>query len=107
MEIDVTKENFTKEVLESDVPVLVDFWADWCMPCKMVAPVLEELSRSYAGKMKVAKIDVTDQADIAAEYEVVSIPTFVVFDSGKEVERLVGAAPKESLADLVQPYIKD
>ncbi|AFG38575.1 thioredoxin [Spirochaeta africana] len=105
MEIEVTKDNFAAEVLEADVPVLVDFWADWCMPCKMVAPVLEELSATYAGKVKIAKVDVDSQGDLAAEYEVISIPTMVVFKGGEEVDRHLGAAPKDSLVQLLEKHL--
>ena len=105
MEINVTKDTFESEVLQADVPVLVDFWADWCMPCKMVAPVLEELSSQFAGKVKIAKVDVDSQGDLAAEYEVISIPTMLVFRDGEVVDRHVGAAPKDTLVQLLERYL--
>lgn len=105
MEIEVTKDNFATEVLESDVPVLVDFWADWCMPCKMVAPVLEDMSKEYAGKAKIAKVDVDSQSELAAEHEVVSIPTLVVFSGGKAVDRHIGAAPRDTLVKLLEAHL--
>ncbi|GAB6088722.1 thioredoxin [Spirochaeta dissipatitropha] len=105
MEVEVTKENFEAEVLASSVPVLVDFWADWCMPCKMLGPVLEELAKEYSGRLKIAKIDVDSQSSLASEYEVVSIPTLLLFKDGGEVERHVGAAPKTTLIEIVTPYL--
>lgn len=105
MEVDVTKENFEAEVLASSVPVLVDFWADWCMPCKMLGPILEDLAREYSGRLKIAKIDVDSQSSLAAEYEVVSIPTLLLFKDGGEVERQVGAAPGTTLIELITPYL--
>ncbi|MFW5802234.1 MAG: thioredoxin [Spirochaeta sp.] len=105
MAIDVTKDNFETEVLNSKVPVLVDFWAEWCMPCKMVEPVLDELSQEYAQQFKVAKVDVDSQPNVAAQYEVVSIPTIIVFRNGEEVDRRVGAAPKETLINLMKQYV--
>ena len=74
MKVEITTDNFEQEVIEADVPVLVDFWAEWCMPCKMVAPVLEEMSKEYEGKLKIGELDVDSQADLAARYNVVSIP---------------------------------
>lgn len=105
VEVDVTKENFEAEVLASSVPVLVDFWADWCMPCKMLGPILEDLAREYSGRLKIAKIDVDSQSSLAAEYEVVSIPTLLLFKDGGEVERQVGAAPGTTLIELITPYL--
>ena len=93
------KEVFQKEVLESDKAALVDFWAPWCGPCKMIGPVIEELAGEYAGKAVIAKINVDDVGDLASEYGVMSIPTLIYFKGGKEVKRLVGSRPK---ADLVK-----
>lgn len=96
MEIKLSTENFEKEVLKSEKPVLVDFYADWCGPCNAMAPVIEELE----GKVKVGKINVDENPDIAVEYNVMSIPTLIVFKNGKEEKRLVGLRNKEELINL-------
>lgn len=99
--LELNKDNFKKEVLESTVPVLVDFFATWCGPCKMMLPIVEELAKEEGGKFKVAKINVDEANDLAQEYEVMSIPTFIVFKNGKEVERVMGAQAKEKLLELL------
>ena len=104
-EITLTSDNFKTEVLESDVPVIIDFWADWCMPCKMISPILEEMSETYAGKLKVGKINVDDQVDLASEYNIVSIPTLLVFNNGELVKQHVGAAPKPAIEELVKEFV--
>jgi thioredoxin 1 len=105
VEVAVTEKNFEEEVIASEVPVIVDFWADWCMPCKMITPVLEELDKEYDGQLKIAKLDVDDQPALAHQYNVVSIPTLLVFNGGEVVKQHVGAAPKETLRELVAEYI--
>ncbi len=105
MKVEITTDNFEQEVIEADVPVLVDFWAEWCMPCKMVAPVLEEMSKEYEGKLKIGELDVDSQADLAARYNVVSIPTLMVFKNGEVVGQQIGAAPRDRLEKLVQPHM--
>ena len=100
MEIKLSTENFEKEVLKSEKPVLVDFYADWCGPCDAMAPVIEELAKELEGKVKVGKINVDENPDIAVEYNVMSIPTLIVFKNGKEEKRLVGLRNKEELINL-------
>ena len=100
MEIKFNSENFEEEVLKSEKPVLVDFYADWCGPCNAMAPVIEELAKELGGKVKVGKINVDENPDIAVEYNVMSIPTLIVFKNGKEEKRLVGLRNKEELINL-------
>ena len=100
MEIKFSSENFEKEVLKSEKPVLVDFYADWCGPCNAMAPVIEELAAEIDGKAKVGKINVDENSDIAVEYNVMSIPTLIIFKNGKEEKRLVGLRDKEELLSL-------
>ena len=94
----ITNQNFKEEVLQSDLPVLVDFWAPWCGPCRMLAPVLEELDGDLAGKVKVAKVNVDEEMELAAQFQVASIPTLLLFENGQAVRRAVGAQPKAKLA---------
>jgi thioredoxin 1 len=105
MKVEITAENFEQEVLQSDVPVLVDFWAEWCMPCKMIAPVLDEMSEEYDGKLKIGKLNVDEQGDLAARYNVVSIPTLMVFKGGEVAGQQIGAAPRDRLEKLVEPHM--
>ena len=100
MEIKLSSENFEKEVLKSEKPVLVDFYADWCGPCNAMAPVIEELATELDGKAKVGKINVDENSDIAVEYNVMSIPTLIIFKNGKEEKRLVGLRDKKELLNL-------
>ena len=100
MEIKLSSENFEKEVLKSEKPVLVDFYADWCGPCNAMAPVIEELATELDGKAKVGKINVDENSEIAVEYNVMSIPTLIIFKNGKEEKRLVGLRDKEELLNL-------
>ena len=102
MSIAVTKANFEQEVLQSDLPVLVDFWATWCGPCRMLAPVIEEIANEYAGKVKVGKVNVDDERELALEYGVSSIPTVMVFQNGEVKETSVGYRPKEEIEQLLK-----
>lgn len=97
MERKFTTANFEKEVLEADLPVLVDFYADWCGPCKMMAPVVEQLAAAYDGKVKVGKCNIDEEEGLARMYRVMSIPTMKIFMDGKDVATVVGAVPKEQL----------
>ncbi|OGR66278.1 MAG: thioredoxin [Elusimicrobia bacterium GWB2_63_22] len=96
-EIQVTDANFEAEVIKSPLPVLVDFWAPWCGPCRMVGPVIDELAKEYAGKVKVCKLNTDENQDTAGKYQISAIPTMLLFKGGKLVEQLVGLQPKEEL----------
>ena len=95
--VNLTDQNFESEVIKSDKPVLVDFWAEWCAPCRMVAPVVEQINEDYAGDIKVGKLDVDSSPVISAQLGVMSIPTLILFRDGKPVQRMVGFQPKPSL----------
>ena len=101
----LTKENFEQEVEKSTIPVLVDFWAEWCGPCRVVGPIVDQLSEELKGKLKVAKINVDDNQELAAQFNVMSIPTLIVFKGGKAVDQLVGAMPKDQLLKKINPHI--
>jgi thioredoxin 1 len=103
--VHLTSENFKAEVIQSTLPVLVDFYADWCGPCKMIGPVIEQLALDYAGKIKVCKLNTDDGQDIAIQYGVMSIPTLIFFKGGKNVEQLVGALPKAQLESAIKRHI--
>jgi thioredoxin 1 len=95
--VKVTDKSFADDVLTSDTPVLVDFWATWCGPCKMVAPVLEEIATEHKDKLKIAKLDIDENPGTARDYQVMSIPTLILFQGGKPVKQIVGAKPKAAL----------
>ena len=104
-ELTITKENFASEVLASDKPVLIDLWAEWCGPCRMMAPVVAELATDYAGRVRVGKVNVDEQADIAVRYGVSSIPTLLLFKDGREAGRLVGYRPKADVAAALEQLL--
>ncbi len=104
-EVTITAANFEAEVLKSDIPVIVDFWAEWCVPCRMIAPVLEEISTEYAGKVKVAKVNVDEVGDLAQQYNIISIPTLMIFNGGEVVKQQVGAGSKQAIVDLFTPFL--
>jgi len=95
--VEVTDDNFESEVLQSDLPVVVDFWAEWCAPCRMVTPVIEELAEEMLGQIKVAKLNVDQNRQTAAKYDIMSIPTVILFETGEVSKQVIGALPKESL----------
>ncbi len=95
--IEITDRNFKKEVLRSDKPVLIDFWAEWCAPCKMVGPVVKDIAREYGDQIKVGKLDVDANQKTASKYKVMSIPTLILFENGKIKDKVVGYMPKNSL----------
>ena len=101
-ELTITQQNFEQEVLLAKEPVLVDFWATWCGPCRMLAPVIEEIANEYAGKVKVGKVNVDDERELALEYGVSSIPTVMVFQNGEIKETSVGYRPKEEIEQLLK-----
>jgi len=105
METKVTTANFEKEVMSATIPVLVDFWADWCGPCQMIAPFVEEIAKEYAGKIKVCKLDVDQAQEIATEYTVMSIPTLLIFKDGKIMAKKVGTLTKRDIVKFIQPYL--
>jgi len=104
-EITLTDQNFSDQVLKSDKPVLVDFWAPWCGPCKIVGPVVEELAKEYAGKILVGKMNVDDNQQTAATYAVMSIPTLASFKKGQAVKTIIGAQPKEVLKKAIDEIL--
>lgn len=103
--VEVTDANFKNEVLDSQTPVLVDFWATWCGPCKMIAPIVEELATEYNGKMKFGKLDVDANPQVSMQFGIRSIPTLLVFKGGKVVDQIIGAMPKRNLIDKISPHL--
>ncbi|MBO1058757.1 MAG: thioredoxin [Dolichospermum sp. JUN01] len=101
----VTDSTFEQEVLKSEVPVLVDFWAPWCGPCRMVAPVVEEIAEQYEGQIKVVKVNTDENPEIASKYGIRSIPTLMIFKGGDKVDMVVGAVPKTTLATTLEKYL--
>jgi len=104
-EIEITDANFATEVEASDTPVLVDFWAPWCGPCKMVAPIVEEIANEYEGKLKVGKLNTDENQQVPTKFGIMSIPTLMIFKNGEVVERIVGAQPKHALTSKIDAVL--
>jgi len=102
---EVTASNFQDSVLNAAEPVLVDFWAEWCTPCKMIGPIVEQLSQEYEGKMRVGKLDADEHMEILQQYGIMGIPTLILFKGGEPVERVVGFQPKENLIAKIEPHL--
>ena len=100
-EVNITKNNFEQEVLHSDKPVLIDFWAPWCGPCRMLSPVISEIAEEYGDKVKVCKVNVDDEGELAASFNVMSIPTLVVVKDGKVTNSAVGVRPKAQIVEMI------
>ena len=105
MEVNVTDKNFKQEILQSNISVLVDFWAEWCAPCHMVTPIVEEIAREYQGKLKVCKVNVDEAPDTASKYDIMGIPTLAIFKNGKIVDKVIGVVPKAQLEAVIKPHI--
>ena len=105
MEVKVNDANFEQEVLKSDIPVFVDFWAEWCGPCRMVASTVEEIAEEYQGRLKVCKVNVDEASNTATQYGVMSIPTLAIFKNGEVVDKAVGALAKSELENMIKQHI--
>ena len=106
MAVILNEQNFSQEI-NKDKPVLVDFWAEWCAPCRAIAPILEEIEKEHSDKIQIAKLNVDENPDIASQYKVFSIPTLIIFKNGKELGRLVGAVPKPKLLSFITESLKN
>lgn len=105
MAIQLTNDNFENEVLKSDVPVLVDFWASWCGPCRMLSPVIEQLHNEFEGKALIGKVNVDNNQQVSAEYGIRSIPTVLIFKNGEVVDKIVGVSPKETYIEKINAHL--
>lgn len=103
----ISDNNFKEEVLEADLPTLVDFWASWCGPCKRITPLIEEIAEEYSGRLKVCKLNVDDNPLTPSKYEIMSIPTLIIFKGGEVKERIIGLVSKSELESKIKPYLKE
>ncbi len=101
----ITESNFSQEVLKSDIPVLVDFWAPWCGPCKMLSPVIDELAKDYAGKVKICKVNTDENMNLSSQFQITSIPCLIIFKNGKPVNKIVGFRPKNDIKQEIDNVI--
>ncbi len=100
-EVVITQENFESEVVQSDKPVLVDFWAEWCMPCKMLGPIVDQIAEEHSDKIKVGKVDVDQAGEVATKFGIVSIPTLIIFKDGKPADQRIGAGSKQAIEEFI------
>lgn len=101
----VNQDNFDSEVLKAEKPVLVDFWAAWCGPCRMVSPVIDQIAEQYEGKIKIAKVNVDENPELAGKYDIMSIPSVFLFDKGNKVDGIIGARPKQAFEDMIKKHV--
>lgn len=101
----VNQDNFDNEVLKAEKPVLVDFWAAWCGPCRMVSPVIDQIAEQYEGKIKIAKVNVDENPELAGKYDIMSIPSVFLFDKGTKVDAIIGARPKQAFEDMIKKHV--
>ncbi|MEW5691737.1 MAG: thioredoxin [Candidatus Hydrogenedentota bacterium] len=106
MEIELRDDNFKEDILESPIPALVDFWSPWCGPCRMMEPVIEEISKEYQGKLKVGKLNVDEALRTASEFGIMSIPTLMIFKQGKVVDTMIGVMKKSALEERIKPHLR-
>jgi thioredoxin 1 len=106
-EVEITYDNFEEEVVNSDVPVLIDFWAEWCAPCRLVAPIIDELAKEYKGKIKVGKVNVDEENELAMQFRIMSIPTIGLFKNGKMVDKIIGARPKADFVKFIEKHLNN